>query len=481
MNVTILIYSRRNLLIIVGSILAGLVLSACGPQSPTAVETVSTGSTSIPTTSLPTGTREATKTPVASTQTLLYTVEPDSLLITPATLGQLRLRWNVSFPGDYDRDLSCYSGEQACHFWTNITSYAFSRDGNSLAAAVCLGTRFEDKSKPDQDYGGCTGESTIILFDSATGQERGQLVPAVLPLSLAFHPLGTYLAAGLANSDIELWDLSSRERSGVLTGSPKYFGTSYLAFSPDGNLLVSGGGRQLQVWDWRSSEHLKMIERVYGIGISLDSRRLVTFNSIDDPSVDVIRVYDLPQADTFSVIPLAGQWKPTEFSFNPRNGWLSSVEVGADSYLANFWNLTSVSIAAVFDYKRDYERLGVLYYLAGGGFTPDGYFLLTRYGQLTAPEAQPATTGLSEPLYACGFALADMESDQTFFSLPMLYEECTGPGYMYDMGNRYTQQLLSPDGRFIAADDGFGNLRLWGIDSSLPAIPPECSGNCPAP
>jgi len=30
----------------------------------------------------------------------------------------------------------------------------------------------------------------------------------------------------------------------------------------------------------------------------------------------------------------------------------------------------------------------------------------------------------------------------------------------------------------IAADDGFGNLRVWGIDAGLPAITPECSGDC---
>jgi hypothetical protein len=126
--------------------------------------------------------------------------------------------------------------------------------------------------------------------------------------------------------------------------------------------------------------------------------------------------------------------------------------------------------------------LGVLYDLNSGGFTPDGYFLLTRVGQLTASEAQPAVTGLSAPLWACGFALADIEADRIFFSPPMLYDACTGPEYLYDMAGRGIQpQILSPDGRFIAADDGFGNLRLWGIDSSLPAIPPGCSGECPTP
>lgn len=451
---------------------------ACGSNRPTVAQSAPTASGLAPSSTIFAPPTEVP--PAPSTQTLLLTVEPASLVITSATLGQLRLRWNVNFPGDYDLDPSCNSKEQECHLYTNIASYAFSRDGNTLAVAVCLGYRTEDKSKPDTDDWGCTGESAILLYDSATGEERGRLVPAVLPLSLAFHPQGTFLAAGLANSDIELWDLSSSELSGALSGGPKYVGAYPLAFSPDGNLLITGGGFQLQLWDWRSSVLLKTIDRVIGIGISPDSRSLVTLHLANEP--DAIRVYDLAQTDRFSEIPLAGQSAPTEFSFNPQNGWLSSVEVGSNSYQANFWNPASNSVVAVFDFKQDWDRFGVLYSLNSGGFTADGYFLLTRYGQLTAPEAQPEATGLSEPLYACGFALADIEADRIFFSPPMLYDECTGPQYMYDMGGRGIQpQILSPDGRFIAADDGFGNLRLWGIDSSLTAMPPECSGECQAP
>jgi len=459
-----------------------LLAAGCSPASqmrltPSVTFTPSPTTTPVP----PSVSPFSTAAPAATlTQTLLPTVEPASLAITPATLGQLRLRWNINFPGDFNIDPSCDSKVQECHLYTNISSYAFSQDGNILAVAVCLSTRTEDKSKPDQNVWGCTGESAIILFNSATGEERGRLVPAVLPLSLAFNPEGTFLAAGLANSDIELWDMSSNKRSGVLKGGPKYVGAYPLAFSPDGNLLISGGGFQLQLWNWRTSVLLKTIDRVIGIGISPDGLSLVTLHLVNEP--DAIRVYDLGQNDRFYEIHLAGQYGPTEFSFNPQNGWMSSVEVGSNSYLVNFWNLGSKSLAATFDFKRDYDRFGVIYSLNSGGFTPDGYFLLSRYGKLTAPEAQPAATGLSGPLWACGFALADMESGQTFFSPPMLYDECTGPQYMYDMGSRGIQpQILSPDGRFIAADDGYGNLRLWGVDSSLPAIPPECSGGCPAP
>lgn len=144
--------------------------------------------------------------------------------------------------------------------------------------------------------------------------------------------------------------------------------------------------------------------------------------------------------------------------------------------------LRAKNSSASFSFATKSNSFGVLYSLNSGGFTGDGYFLLTRYGQLSAPEAQPTATGLSEPLWACGFALSDIEADRIFFSPPMLYDECAGPQYMYGMGGRGVQpQILSPDGRFIAADDGFGNLRLWGIDSSLPARPPECSGECQAP
>lgn len=487
------------------SVLAALVLAAvaCGSTSPSAVRTptASSGaaatetrqpladpSTSVPTASsgaapteaLPTAEATSTAPPVVvPTETPVPTAEPVPAVIAPETLGQLRLRWNVNYPGDFNQGSGCNPKERECTLYTNIASYAFSRDGNTLAVAVCLGTRTEDKSKPDQDDWGCTAESAIVLYDAATGEERGRLAPAVLPLSLAFHAEGTLLAAGLANSDIELWDLSSNVRSGVLSAGLKDSGLSHLAFTPDGNLLISGGSFQLQVWDWRSSALLKTIDRVIGIGLSPDSGSLVTLHLVNEP--DAIRVYDLAQPDLFSVIPLAGQWAPTEFSFNPRNGWISSVEAGSNSYLANFWNPETQSVAGTLDFLRDWDSLGVQYTLNSGGFTPDGYFLLERHGKLTAPEAQPEATGLSDTLYACGFALMDIEAGQTFFSPPMLYDECTGPKYMYQLRHPATAQILSPDGRFIAADEGFGSLRLWGIDASLPAVTPECTGNCVAP
>ena len=130
-----------------------LLVAGCSPASqmrltPSATFTPSPTTKPVP----PSVSPFSTAAPAATlTQTLLPTVEPASLAITPATLGQLRLRWNINFPGDYNLDPSCDSKVQECHLYTNISSYAFSRDGNILAVAVCLGTRTEDKFKPDQN------------------------------------------------------------------------------------------------------------------------------------------------------------------------------------------------------------------------------------------------------------------------------------------------------------------------------------------
>lgn len=418
------------------------------------------------------------------------TTAPANLVIAPETLGQMRFFWNAEFPGeinDSDVNIGCDPGQEICTFQTNITDYAFSPDGNTLAVGVCEGLRTVDQTNRNSDFYGCAGESAIILYDSITGKERGRLAPESLPLSLAFHPDGTILAAGLSNSDIQLWDLSSNAVTNTLSGSPQFVGVNRLAFTPDGNLLISGTrGKnpisinrvplQVLIWDWRSSELQTTFDQAFRFAISPDGAGLlITYFGPADALV--IRIYDLAQLDQFLEISLEGQVTPADFSFNPINGWISGTEAQLPS-VANFWDPASQSLVASLDYDQEYDETGMLYDLNSGGFTPDGYFLVNRSGELLAPEAQPEATGLEETLWECGFALADVEANQIYYtSHPMLSDECFGPPYMY-LSYLGQPLILSPDGRFIAGDDGFGSLRLWGIDPSLPAVKPACYGDC---
>jgi hypothetical protein len=192
---------------------------------------------------------------------------------------------------------------------------------------------------------------------------------------------------------------------------------------------------------------------------------------------DAVRIYDLEELDQFAEIPLDGELPPYYFSFNPHNGWISGTEAVFPS-VTNFWNSSTLGLVASLDWDQEFDETGMLYDLNSGGFTPDGYFVLIRSGELLAPEAQPEATGLDEILWECGFALADVQANQIFYnSHPMLYDDCVGPENMYIIGGS-EPLILSPDGRFIAGEDGFGSLRLWGIDASQPALAPECSGDC---
>ena len=465
-------------------LLLTLIISACSPAAPTAPAEPSANTEAAGDT---VATEAATEAPTA-------TAEPTSLVIAPETLGQLRFFWNAEFPGDPDADGDCGSYGEACTHRSRISDYVFSADGNTLAVGVCLGIRTTDWYKKDGDVWGCTADSVIILYDSATGEELGRLTPAALPLSLAFHPHGTILAAGLATSDIEIWDVESGELTSTLPGPVKFTGAYPVAFALDGERLITGSGpgqitdnavtgrrvvgAEINVWDWSAAELVTTIARVVGVGISPDGTKLVTntVGNFDGPLGDTVRIYDLTQVDQFAELPPVGQLLPELIYFNPRNGWIGAVEEYA--LLVSFLDPNTFELMASLNSDEEVDETGMFYDLNSGGFTPDGYFVLNRIGELLSPEAQPEATGLDEILWECGFALADVEKNQVLYaSNPMLYDECINPPYMF-LNIVYAPLILSPDGRFIAGDQGRGSLRIWGIDPSQPAVEPSCYGDC---
>ena len=154
---------------------------------------------------------------------------------------------------------------------------AFSPDGQILAS-------------------GC-GDSTIKLWNLIAGEvyilkghiadiSRGTIFPFIDVSSVAFSPDGQTLVSGSAGlgGTIKFWNVARGQEVRTLT-EHKY-GVSSIAFSPDGQILASGGGDcMIKLWNMARGQEVRTLERdtfhtspVRSIAFSPDGQTLASGN-----------------------------------------------------------------------------------------------------------------------------------------------------------------------------------------------------------
>ncbi len=99
------------------------------------------------------------------------------------------------------------------------------------------------------------------IWDLASGREvvnlRGHQMAVA---SVAFTPDGRHVATGSWDGTVRLWDLKSGRELAVLRGHNDSAVWS-IAFSVDGQTLVSGGGGLLRIWDAASLTPQRAVQR----------------------------------------------------------------------------------------------------------------------------------------------------------------------------------------------------------------------------
>ena len=258
--------------------------------------------------------------------------------------------------GDADGSIRFWDAETGRHLKTFREGYdyasplVFSLDGKTLAYAAGLDIRLQDARtgeekmlltghkwgmhsmalSPDGDILASGSEDmTIRLWNMHTGEHKKTLSGHTDRVySVAFSPDGKTLVSGSDDNTIRLWDVDTGETQRILTGHAGEFegldnngpssikGVKSVAFSPDGEILASGGDNVIHLWDVGTGKRTMTLfghtHWVFSLAFNPDGKTLAS-GSIDSD----IRLWD----------PHTGQHKKT---LTGHSAWVRSIAFSPD-------------------------------------------------------------------------------------------------------------------------------------------------------
>ncbi|MCJ7530061.1 MAG: serine/threonine protein kinase [Anaerolineales bacterium] len=278
--------------------------------------------------------------------------------------------------------------------------------------------------------------------------------------SLAFSPVGSLLASGVATEDnVGLWDPRSGSLVRLLKGHTSR--VSSVAFSPDGFTLASGSWDDtVFLWDVRNGDKLAEFMRpnnVTSLAFSPDGKMLAS-GSWDN----IVIIWDIKSGSALHALEGHTGWV-NSVAFSPIGSLLAS---GSDDHTIILWD------------TRSGEQLGIL---QGGSmvksvaFSPDGTTLASGLlnNSVTLWDMQTSQwlrtlDGHTGDVRSVAFSpngnlLASGSDDKTV----ILWNVSTGEKIrtFEDNLEGITSVAFSPDGKMLAAGAKDSTITLWDVQS----------------
>jgi WD40 repeat protein len=370
----------------------------------------------------------------------------------------------------------------------NVTSIAFSPDGKTLAS------------------GGW--DDTVRVWEVATGKQLHKLdAHQAMVARVVFSPDGKVLASrGGLDGLLRLWNPATGAELHKIEGLSKvnpwrFYREAALAFSVDGKEVAASTRKGIVCYDVASGKETRQLEGYRDcmyLAYSPDGKLLASGGLDDAPKEQYsLRIWDAATGKEVRRFELPKNEPPTCFAFSPDTAKLAAVIAETDSFifdvqsgkvihrLPQYWayriayapdGKTVASIKGptirLWDAATGNERFLEFAGHEGGVYavalSPDGKLLASGGENIRLWD--PATAKLIRQIAAQGTSLAFSPDGKTLASVGggrrtiHSWDPATGKELFKLEGPRLLRAVVfSPDGKTLATGDEQATIRLWDV------------------
>jgi WD40 repeat protein len=240
-----------------------------------------------------------------------------------------------------------------------------------------FGAVWYKKFSPNGDVLVAGGEDVAQLWDMKTYEQLPDLEGYDDTHYIAFSPDGTILAgANAAGNTVQVWEVLSGARLKALELGVADTSNSWdvdlvtnirdITFSPDGNLLVAGGGNSVELWDTSTGETLALLrdDWVTDVEFSPDGTLLATGSR---HGVELWSVNSRGDTTTVESLRVMNGHPGYDLVFSPDGTTLATLDT--ESHAAGLWDVGRGNLSAVLSGQEDAHLCGV-------EFSPDGSLVI---------------------------------------------------------------------------------------------------------